>query len=45
MQRIIGMLISGFACRVIAAGLAVYIASYAVIALCDAMERVRAVLP
>lgn len=45
MERIIGLLISGFGCRAIAAGAAVYVVSYAAIALCDAMERIGAALP
>jgi len=45
MERIIGLLISGIGARVMGASAAIYIASYAVIAFCDAIERVRAALP
>ena len=41
----LGRIAFGFAARIIAASIAIYIASYAAIALCDAMERVSQVLP
>lgn len=44
-ERTRGALFTGFAARVIAGGLALWTASYGVIALCDALERVRAALP
>lgn len=43
--RDLGGLITGYAVRPGACGLALYLGSYGVIALCDALERVRAVLP
>jgi hypothetical protein len=42
---ILGRIGSGFAVKVAAIGAAIYVASYGMIALCDALERVSQVLP
>ena len=41
----LGRIAFGFAARIIAASIALYVASYAAIAFCDAIERVSAALP